>query len=56
MKKAKINRDEVRESRLTIPMNKEEKDQIEKAAKDMGVSMSTFARIVFKDFLKKQEM
>lgn len=56
MKKAKINRDEVRESRLTIPMNKEEKEQIEKAAKDMGVPMSAFARIVFKDFLKKQEM
>lgn len=54
MKTAKVNRDEVREKNLAIPMTKEEKNSIKKAADDMGVSMSAFARIVLKDFLKKE--
>lgn len=55
MKTPKVNRDEVRESSLTIPMNKEEKDTIQKAADDMGLSMSAFARMVFRDFMKKSD-
>lgn len=53
MKTAKTNRDEVRENTLSIPMTKDEKESVQKAANDMGVSMSAFARIVFKDFMKK---
>ena len=53
MKTAKTNRDEVRENSLTIPMSAEEKKSVKKAADDMGVSMSSFARIVLKDFIKK---
>ena len=53
MKKAKTNRDEVRENCLTIPMSKEEKNMVRKAADDMGVTMSAFARLVLKDFMKK---
>ncbi len=53
MKTAKSNRDEVRENSLVIPMNKAEKQCIRKAADDMGISMSAFARLVLKDFMKK---
>lgn len=56
MKTAKTNRKEVRGFSLTVPMSKEEKEQVKKAADDMGVPMSTFARIVFKDFMKKREL
>lgn len=55
MKTKKNNRDEVRENSLTIPMSAEEKNSVKKAADDMGVSMSSFARIVLKDFMKKRE-
>ena len=47
------NRDEVRENSLVVPMNREEKQAVQKAADDMGVSMSAFARLVLKDFMKK---
>ena len=53
MKTPKANRDEIRENALTIPMSKEEKEAVKKAADDMGVTMSAFARIVLKDFMKK---
>lgn len=53
MKTEKSNRDEVRENNLSIPMNKEEKERVREAAENMGVPMSTFARMVIKDFLKK---
>lgn len=53
MKVANSNRDEIRENTLTIPMSKEEKESVKKAADDMGVTMSAFARIVLKDFMKK---
>ena len=53
MKTPKANRGEVRENPLVVPMNKEEKEAVQKAADDMGVSMSAFARMVLKDFIKK---
>ena len=53
MKTAKINRDEVRENSLTVPMNKEEKQAVQDAANNMGISMSAFVRMVLKDFMKK---
>lgn len=54
MKTPKKNRDEVRENSLTIPMSREEKESVKKAADNMGVTMSAFARIVLKDFMKKE--
>ncbi len=53
MKMAKTNRDEIRENTLCVPMSKQEKESVQKAADDMGVSMSAFARMVLKDFMKK---
>lgn len=55
MKTAKGNRDEVRENTLSILMTKEEKQAVQEGADDMGVSMSAFARMVLKDFLKKDK-
>ena len=55
MKTAKSNRDEVRENTLAILLSREEKNAVQNKADEMGVSMSTFARIVLKDFLKKGE-
>lgn len=51
----KANRDEVRENSLTIPMNKQEKERVQKKANEMGVSMSAFGRMVLSDFFKKEE-
>lgn len=53
MKTPRENRDDVREEVLTIPMNKEEKVIIQKAADDMGISMSAFARMAIKSFVNK---
>ena len=53
MKTAKTNRDEIRKNTLSVPMSREEKMMVQKAADDMGVPMSAFVRIVIKDFMKK---
>lgn len=52
MKASKNNR-EVRENSLVVPMTKDEKESVQKAADDIGVTMSAFARMVLKDFMKK---
>lgn len=54
MKIAKSNRDEIRENSLTVPMNEDEKKAIKRAADEMGVTMSAFARIAMKEFIKKE--
>ena len=53
MNTKRSNRDEVRENSLVVPMNKEEKQAVQKAAGEMGISMSAFARMILKDFTKK---
>ena len=53
MKTAKTNRDEIRQNTLCVPMSKEEKTMVQKAADDMGIPMSAFVRMVLKDFMKK---
>lgn len=55
MKTPKVNRDEVRENSLVVPMNKEEKEAVQKASDDMGITMSAFARMVLRDFMKKSK-
>ena len=54
MKVAKTNREEVRENSLTVPMSKSEKDEVKRMSNEMGVSMSSFVRIIIKEFIKKQ--
>ena len=54
MKTAKSNRDEIRENSLTVPMNEDEKKSIKRAADEMGVTMSAFARIALREFIKKE--
>ena len=56
MKTPKRNREEVRTNSITILTTAEEKANIEAAAEKMGVTKSTFIRIVVKDFIKKQEV
>lgn len=56
MKKAKSNRDEVRENSITIPMNAEEKAKLKKAADKWGLSMSAFVRIALKNFITKEDL
>ena len=54
MKRPKANREEVRANSLTIPMSKEEKEAVQRAADILGVSMSTFARIAIKEYVRKE--
>lgn len=56
MKKAKTNRDEVRENSITVPMNAEEKAKLKKAADKWGVPMSAFVRIALKNFMAKEDL
>lgn len=53
MKTKKSNRDEVRENTLCVLLSKDEKESVQNKAEEIGVSMSMFARMVLKDFLKK---
>lgn len=55
LKTAKSNRDEVRENSIAVPMTKEEKEGVRKAADDMGLSMSAFVRVVLKEFIKDKK-
>lgn len=52
MKTKKANRNEVRETSITFPATVKEKSQIQKAADEMGVSMSAFIRMVINGYLK----
>lgn len=56
MKTPKINRDEVRANQVVILTTAEEREKIDKAAHEMGVSRSTFVRMVMKEYLNKKEM
>lgn len=55
MKTKKINRDEIRENSITLLMSKDEKHAVQKAADEIGVSMSTFVRMILKKAIKKGE-
>lgn len=46
MKTRKSNRDEVRENTLTVPMTRAEKEAIQREAGKMGLSMSSWVRMV----------
>lgn len=46
MKTAKANRDDVRETTFTVTVTKNEKDAIQKAAAKIGLTMSSWVRMV----------
>ena len=54
MKSRKSNRDEVRENTLSLLMRKEEKRRVQDAAEKMGISMSSFVRIVLCEYLERK--
>lgn len=56
MKTPKSNREEVRSNSITLLITADEKSKIENAAQEMGVTMSTFVRMVMKEYLNKKEM
>lgn len=46
------DRGTIKDTSVTFPCTKEEKKKIVEAANDRGMMMSTFCRMVLKDFLK----
>ena len=55
MKKAKTNRDEVRENALQIPMTKAEKEAVRSAASKSGLTMTAWARMVLTEKANRRE-
>ena len=55
MNKKKKNRPSVREASITVPMSRDFRNAIEKAADRKGISMSVFVRLAVFDYLKKCE-
>lgn len=53
MKQKKKNREEVRENALNVPMTLLEKLSVQKAADNIGVSMSAFVRMALNDYMKR---
>lgn len=53
MKRARINRDEVRENSLTIPMTKAEKEAIREASAQSGLTMTAWARMILNKEINK---
>lgn len=49
MKRAKINRDEVRQNSFTVMATKSEKEAIQKMADKSGLSMSAWVRMVLNE-------
>lgn len=53
MKTAKENRNEVRETSVTIPLTEEEKAKIFAAAQKKGLTMSAFVRMIVNEIFEK---
>ena len=54
MKKAKSNRDEVRENTLCVLLSTSEKEAVEREANKMGLSMSAWARMVLAEKINQK--
>ena len=54
VKTAKTNRDEVRENAISIPMTKEEKEAVQNASSKMGLTMSSWVRMVLKEKINQK--
>ena len=49
-----FNREEQRKNQVVVPMSEQEKNQIEKAAKETDRSMASFVRMVLKEHFSKE--
>lgn len=54
MKTAKINRDEVRENTICIPVTKEEKESVQNTASKIGLTMSAWVRMVLNEKINQK--
>ena len=54
MKTKNKNREAVRNIILTVKINREEKEILEKAALEMGITMSSLVRFAIKNLIKKE--
>lgn len=54
MKTKKLKREDVLSLVLAIKLTEEEKIAVEKAANDLGVTMSTLGRMALKKFIKEE--
>lgn len=54
MKTAKINRDEVRENTICIPVTKEEKEAVQNTASKIGLTMSAWVRMVLNEKISQK--
>lgn len=54
MKKAKSNRDEVRENTLCVLLSASEKEAVEREANKMGLSMSAWARMILAERINRK--
>ena len=54
MKKAKSNRDEVRENTLCVLLSATEKEAVEREANKMGLSMSAWARMILAEKINQK--
>lgn len=55
MKKPKSNREEVRANTFTVCCLEKEKKNIERAAREKGLSISAFVRLVVNEYLREKE-
>lgn len=55
MKMPKTNRDEVRANTFTVCCLEKEKKQIEEAARNMGLSLSSFVRLVLNSHFEQKK-
>ncbi|MBO5854391.1 MAG: hypothetical protein J6Q61_06610 [Bacteroidales bacterium] len=54
MKKAKTNRDEVRENSFTVMATKEEKERLAAEAHKKGLSLSSLVRLITNDYFERK--
>lgn len=54
MKTPKSNRDEVRENSFTVMATKEEKKRLVEEAHKMGLSLSSFVRMITNEYFEKR--
>lgn len=54
MKTAKINRDEVRETTFTVTVTRLEKEAIQKEANKVGLTMSSWVRMIVGEKIGKR--
>ena len=54
MNKKKADRSIIRDTSITVQLNRAEKQRIEKAAQRRGITNSTFIRMLINDYLEER--